>query len=119
MPIGALIAIIGADPVETIEVLLDGVQEVAAGNDRVWHRAHFLTGIGVQIQGQATLVFKRQVVTVFAFLAFLANTSLEVGAQSALFINYKHRHQSELKTLHNSISRGNTYLHHRQFWLGR
>ena len=87
MAIGTSITSVGANPVESVQVLLHGVQEVTAGNDRVWHLANFHTRVSVQIQGQVTLVFKRQVVTVLALLAFLANTSLKIGAQSALFID--------------------------------
>ena len=57
MPVLAIISAIGARPVETIEVFLDGIEELSAGDDGVWHLADFLTRVCVQVNRHRTVVF--------------------------------------------------------------
>ena len=87
MTIGALIASIRTDPVETIKVLLHCIEEVLARDDRIGCSTELRTRIRIQINVVASVILKRQVVTVLALFALLANASLEVGAKRLLCIN--------------------------------
>jgi len=85
--IGALVSSVGARPVETIQIFLDGFEEVTARNDSIGGFALLSPWVRVQINGQLAGVLEGQVVTVFTLLSFFANTSLEIGAQGSLFVD--------------------------------
>ena len=87
MTIGALVSSVGTRPVETIQVFLDGFEEVTARNNRVGGFTLLGSRVSVQINGQLAGVFEGQVVTVFTLLSFFANTSLEIGAQRSLLVD--------------------------------
>ena len=87
MTIGALVSSVGARPVETIQIFLDGFEEVTARNDSIGGFALLGPWVRVQINGQLAGVLERQVVTVFTLLSFFANTSLEIGAQRSLLVD--------------------------------
>ena len=89
MQVLACVASIRTKPLETIELLLNCFDEWSASDDGVRSFARFGPRIWVEIDFHLTIVFKRQVVTVFAFFSFFANTSLEVAAKRGFFVNYK------------------------------
>ena len=89
MKIGTFVTSHWAYPVETIQIILDSLEEITAGNNRVWRRAEFVTWVSVQIDSHITGISEGQIVTVFTSLALLTDTSLEVGTQGLLLVDYR------------------------------
>ena len=87
MSVGTIVTSIGTLPVEAVKVALNCINEISARDDCVGNATCFLTRVLVQVDSHGPSVFKSQIVTVLALLAFLADTSLEIGAKSVLQIN--------------------------------
>ena len=87
MQVLTIISSIRTSPVETIQVLLHCIEEILARDDCVGCSTELRTRIRIQINVVASVILKRQVVTVLALFALLANASLEVGAKRLLCIN--------------------------------
>jgi hypothetical protein len=85
--VAAVISLVWAHPVKPIEILLDCLKEVVAGDDGVRHFANLRTGVGVDVDVGGLCLLHRHVVAILAFLALLAHTGLEVRAQSRLVVN--------------------------------
>lgn len=88
MEIGTIVSCIGASPVETIEFLLDSLEEIATGNDSVWRLASLDSRVSVQVDSHVTGILEGQIVTILALLAFLTNTGLEIGTQCLLLVDF-------------------------------
>lgn len=83
MGVHALLSV-GALPEPSVEVLLESVEEMRADDVRaLWRLAVAITGVGVDVN-LGGLSFNSQIVRVFAFLSFLADSGLEVGAEDGL-----------------------------------
>ena len=89
MPILTIITAIWAHPIETIETFLDSIDEITASNDRIGYFSEFGTWVRIKINGHRALIFQRKIMTKLAFLALFTDTSLEIRAQSSLFVDYK------------------------------
>ena len=88
MHVGAIITLIGTLPFEAVQVLLDSLDEIIAGDDCVNRGFSNLdAGVGVNIDVGLLQVCNRQVVGVLALLALLADTRLKVRTQSRLVVN--------------------------------
>jgi hypothetical protein len=98
MSVGAVVASIRTRPIETIQIFLNSVQEIPTGDDCVWRLANFRTRVWVQVNGHSSVVFEGEIMTVFTFFALFANTSLEVGAQCFLVIDYKFKSEKSMLT---------------------
>jgi hypothetical protein len=81
MRIDTLVATVGALPKPTIEVLLDGIQEICASDicSPIWF-AKAVTRVGVDID-LGRLAIKGKIVRVLALFALLTDTRLMIGAQ--------------------------------------
>ena len=96
-----LVTLIGTDPVETVQILLDSFDEVATGDNCVRHGAKFLTWVLININVRHLLVLNGHIVTVLALFALFTHASLEVRTQGALVISYRSRKK------HDKIRRAN------------
>ena len=95
MSVGAVVALVGAHPVETIQVLLHSFDEVLARDDRVWLLANLRTRVRVNIDVRRLLIREGHIVRVLTLLTLLAHTSLEVTAKSLLVVNSCKQNQTE------------------------
>lgn len=86
MHVNTGVAIVGANPVETVLVSLDSVNEVLACDDRVGSLV--LTWVRVDVNVRGGHIAHSHVVRVLALFALLADTSLEVGTQGCLVIDF-------------------------------
>ena len=88
MEVDAVVSVFGADPVETVFVLFDGLNEILAGDNGILgHLSGFLTGVLVDVNVGLLGIGDGHVVRVLALLALLANTSLEVRTKGKLVIH--------------------------------
>jgi len=101
----AAITLVGAFPVETVELLLNSIDEVSAGNDGVGCFSRLGSRVGVEININAAVVLKGQVVTVLALFSLLANSRLEVAAKRSFKVDWKRTRRLDYKDRF-------TYLHH-------
>jgi hypothetical protein len=86
--VDAGVSVVGADPVETVFVLLDGLNKILAGdNGLLGHLSGLLTGVLVDVNVGLLGIGDGHVVRVLALLALLANTSLEVRTKGKLVIH--------------------------------
>ena len=84
----AVVAVVGALPVETVEVFLDGLKEVLAGDDGVCGDfADLAARVRVDVNVGLLGVRHTHIVAVLALLALLAHARLEVRTQSQLLVN--------------------------------
>ena len=104
MHVLALICLVGAFPVETVELLLNCIDEVSASDDGVGCFSRLGSRVRVEININTTVVLKGQVVTVLALFAFLANSRLEVAAKSSFKVDCKRARRLNYKD-------GFTYRH--------
>lgn len=86
MAVLAIVASVGANPVESILVVLNRIDEGLTGDDSVGHLSDLLTRVTVDIDVGGLFILKRQVVGVFTLLPLFADTSLEIGAQLELVV---------------------------------
>lgn len=86
MAVLAIVASVGANPVESILVVLNRIDEGLTGDDSVGHLSDLLTRVTVDIDVGGLFILKRQVVGVFTLLSLFADTSLEIGAQLELVV---------------------------------
>ena len=87
MQIWAVLSSMWADPVEAVLLLLNCSDEVLASNDSVWCLTNLRSRILIEVNTLLSRIVHRQVVTILAFLSFLAHAALEIGADSLLVID--------------------------------
>lgn len=87
MAVAAIVALVRANPVETIEVFLYRLDKMVASDDGVRNLADFATRVRVDVDICLLSLLHCHVVTVLALLALLAHTSFEVWTQCVFVID--------------------------------
>ena len=87
MSIVAVISIIWTHPIKTIHTVFNSVNEMLASDDSVWHFTDFRSWIRVNINIGFFLLLNAEIMTIFAFLAFFADTCFEIAAQCFFVID--------------------------------
>jgi len=86
MSVLAIFTTIGTSPLPTIQVFLYSSQEITTSDNGIRHASFTLSGIRIDIN-VGFLSLKTQVVRIFAFFTFFANTSFKIAAQKCFWVN--------------------------------
>jgi len=104
MHILARISLVGTFPVETVELFLNSIDEVSASDDGVGCFSRLLSRVLVEININAAVILKGQVVTILALFSLFANSRLEVAAKCGFKVDCKRAQRLNYKD-------GFTYRH--------
>ena len=88
MSVLAFVASIRADPIETIQVLLNSIDKALARDDCIGYFARLRSRVLVDIDTCLLLLLNRQVVRILALLSLFTNASFEVAAKRVFVVDF-------------------------------